>query len=122
MNLRATQTTVPVAPPSKAIVADDQGDGTRQADFVEELISRVPDETANGSPFSRRKQSRPTVSVVIPALNEELNLPYVLPKIGAWVDEVILVDGLSEDATRDVARMLLPGVRIVHQETKGKGA
>lgn len=64
----------------------------------------------------------PTVTAVIPALNEADNLPHVLPFIPEWVDEVILVDGQSHDRTVDVARQLCPDVRIVQQEGRGKGA
>ncbi|MBN9454200.1 MAG: glycosyltransferase family 2 protein [Bosea sp.] len=64
----------------------------------------------------------PTVSVVIPTLNEERNLPFVLPRIPPWVDEVIVVDGRSSDRTVEVARQLYPGVKIVLDETPGKGA
>ena len=45
---------------------------------------------------------RPKVTVVVPARNEEKNLPHVLPRIPAWVDEVILVDGHSKDKTVEV--------------------
>lgn len=65
---------------------------------------------------------RPTVSVIIPALNEAENLPHVLPGIPAWVDEIILVPGPSTDSTVEVARALIPSIRIVDQEGKGKGA
>jgi glycosyltransferase involved in cell wall biosynthesis len=63
-----------------------------------------------------------TVSVVIPALNEAKNLPYVLPRIPPDVHEVILVDGYSTDDTLEVARALLPAIRVVYQEGRGKGA
>jgi glycosyltransferase involved in cell wall biosynthesis len=63
----------------------------------------------------------PTVSVVVPALNEAPNLPYVLPLIPAWVSEVILVDGGSTDDTVAVAQALLPEIRIVTQPGRGKG-
>ncbi len=66
--------------------------------------------------------SRPSVSVVIPAMNEEKNLPHVLPRIPKWVDEVILVDGHSKDATVAVARELMPDIRVVQQDRRGKGA
>jgi glycosyltransferase involved in cell wall biosynthesis len=70
----------------------------------------------------RRLKTRPTVSVVIPAMNEELNLPFVLPKIGDWVNEIILVDGCSTDSTRDIARQLVPGIHVIEQRGQGKGA
>jgi len=63
-----------------------------------------------------------TVSVVIPALNEADSLPHVLPRIPAGMHEVILVDGASTDGTIEVARRLMPGIRIVYQERRGKGA
>lgn len=63
----------------------------------------------------------PTVSVIVPTLNEEKNLQYVLPRIPAWVHEVIVVDGRSTDQTVEVAKKLWPGVRIVHQTGRGKG-
>lgn len=62
------------------------------------------------------------VSVVIPTLNEADNLPHVLPRIPAWVDEVLIVDGLSTDGTPEVARAVCPRVRIVEQMGRGKGA
>lgn len=65
---------------------------------------------------------RPTVTAVIPALNEAENLPYILPVLDGLVDEVIIVDGLSEDDTVEVARRLLSDVRIVEEWTPGKGA
>lgn len=63
-----------------------------------------------------------TISVIIPALNEAENLPYVLPRIPADVHEVILVDGHSVDNTIAVAQELLPNIRVVFQEGRGKGA
>ena len=66
---------------------------------------------------------RPLVSVVIPTLNEAKNLPLVLPYVPLeWVDEVILVDGRSTDDTVDVARRILPSIKVVLEKTKGKGA
>ncbi len=62
------------------------------------------------------------VSVIIPALNEAENLSQVLPRIPAWIHEVILVDGHSTDDTIAVARALHPAIRVVQQEGRGKGA
>jgi glycosyltransferase involved in cell wall biosynthesis len=64
--------------------------------------------------------ARPRITVVICALNEEKNLPKVLPKIPNYVDEIILVDGYSKDNTVLVARQLLSRIRILYQPGKGK--
>lgn len=69
-----------------------------------------------------RSREEATVSVIIPTLNEAGNLPYVLNTIPSWVDEVIIVDGRSDDDTQRVAKVLRPDVRIVHQPIPGKGA
>jgi glycosyltransferase involved in cell wall biosynthesis len=62
-----------------------------------------------------------SVSLIIPARNEARNLPHVLPHIPAFVDDVILVDGHSTDDTIAVAQSLLPNIRILEQDGKGKG-
>jgi glycosyltransferase involved in cell wall biosynthesis len=58
--------------------------------------------------------------VVIPALNEARNIPYVFARMPA-VHEVVLVDGLSVDGTVAVAREIRPDVRVVRQTRQGKG-
>jgi glycosyltransferase involved in cell wall biosynthesis len=63
----------------------------------------------------------PHISVVIPTLNEERNLPHVMKRLPSGLHEVILVDGYSVDATVEVARALWPDVRVVMQTRKGKG-
>ncbi|WP_229715805.1 glycosyltransferase family 2 protein [Mangrovihabitans endophyticus] len=63
----------------------------------------------------------PTVSVVIPTLNEERNLPHVLAKLPPMVTEVIVVDGGSIDRTVAVAREHRSDVTVVHQTRTGKG-
>lgn len=90
---------------------DDQG---TMREF--EPARRAPGDVRAGTRTGAR------VSVVIPALNEAKNLPHVLPHIPTDVHEVILVDGRSVDGTIDVARELLPDIRIVHELRPGKGA
>jgi len=63
----------------------------------------------------------PSVSVIIPAMNESLNLPHVLPTLPYWIDEVVLVDGRSTDETVAVAKRVRPGIKIVAQQGSGKG-
>ena len=69
----------------------------------------------------QRNRMAPTISVVIPARNEAENLPAVVSRLPADLFEVILVDGHSTDATVEVARDLLPDLRVFHQEGRGKG-
>jgi glycosyltransferase involved in cell wall biosynthesis len=61
------------------------------------------------------------VSVVIAALNEEENLPYVFDRLPDGLHEVIVVDGHSRDDTVAVARRLRPDVRVMTQSGRGKG-
>jgi glycosyltransferase involved in cell wall biosynthesis len=73
----------------------------------------------------RRREDRagrwPHVSVIIPTLNEALNLPLVLAELPLDIYEVVVVDGLSTDGTPDVARRLRPDAKIVLQTGRGKG-
>lgn len=64
-----------------------------------------------------------SVSIIIPTLNEEKNLPHVLSRIPALseIREVILVDALSTDDTVKVARKLMSQIKVILQEGKGKG-
>ncbi|MGE5224000.1 MAG: glycosyltransferase [Omnitrophica WOR_2 bacterium] len=67
-------------------------------------------------------KTRVSVSVIIPTLNEAINLPLVLPFIPLdEVDEVILVDGRSKDGTVSIAKQLLPSIKIILEEKPGKG-
>lgn len=62
----------------------------------------------------------PTVSVVIPTMNEASNLPHVLSQISEDY-EVIIVDGNSTDDTMEVARQLRPTAIVMTQPGRGKG-
>ncbi|HEY9440714.1 MAG TPA: glycosyltransferase family 2 protein [Streptomyces sp.] len=72
-------------------------------------------------PISSHLAIAPPVSVVIPAMNEAANLPYVFNSLPDWIHEVVLVDGNSTDGTVRVARELRPDVVVVEQRGKGKG-
>ncbi|MFC5883719.1 glycosyltransferase family 2 protein [Kitasatospora sp. CM 4170] len=65
--------------------------------------------------------SKHSVTLVVPAQNEARNIPWVFEQIPRCVDEVILVDGSSSDATIPMARHCLPTVRSVAQSGPGKG-
>ncbi len=63
-----------------------------------------------------------STSVVIPAKDEARNIGWVLQRMPSFVDEVIVVDGLSRDGTLEVAKMIAPDVIAVHELRPGKGA
>ena len=68
----------------------------------------------------RPAQSEPTVSIVIPAKNEALNLPHVLSGLPAGRYEIIMVDGESTDDTVEVVQRLRPDVKSSGRPEKGR--
>jgi dolichyl-phosphate beta-glucosyltransferase len=72
--------------------------------------------------------STPTLSVVIPAFNEERRLPATLARIQGYLGargtsyQVLVVDDGSSDATAEVARGAGPHVGLLRHDTnRGKG-
>jgi glycosyltransferase involved in cell wall biosynthesis len=92
------------------------------------FTARVPRPDRTGLPREpgrlcrSRRPRNPTVSVVVPTLNEARNLPYALCRLPECVTEVIVVDGRSVDDTIVVAEQLRADVRVVREQRKGKGA
>ncbi|WP_326583869.1 glycosyltransferase family 2 protein [Streptomyces sp. NBC_00481] len=86
-----------------------------------DTTSAGPPALAKYRPISNHLAIAPPVSVVIPAMNEAENLPYVFKTLPGWIHEVVLVDGNSTDDTVEVARELWPDVKVVPQQGKGKG-
>jgi glycosyltransferase involved in cell wall biosynthesis len=76
----------------------------------------------NGTRLKKRRRRSARVSCVIPALNEERNIAWVLERLPSVVDDVILVDGDSTDRTVAVSRAVRPDLRVVGQDRPGKGA
>jgi glycosyltransferase involved in cell wall biosynthesis len=85
---------------------------------VFEAIEQLP----AGAAVSHAAARLAPTSIVIPAVNEAENLPYILTAIPSLPDimEVVLVDGNSTDHTVSVAQRCLPSIRIVHQNGRGK--
>ncbi|MEV7193179.1 glycosyltransferase family 2 protein [Streptomyces sp. NPDC093510] len=90
----------------------------RPADAGQDPLDAI---SRNYRPISTHLAITPPVSVVIPAMNEAENLPYVFKTLPDWIHEVVLVDGNSTDDTVAVARELWPDVKVVRQLGKGKG-
>ncbi len=59
------------------------------------------------------------IGVVIPALNEEAAIGRVVDAVPGWVDEVVVVNNASTDATAAVARA--HGARVVDENRRGYG-
>lgn len=59
------------------------------------------------------------VTVVIPARNEEENLAAVIDGARPHCDRLVVIDGNSQDGTRDVAAAL--GAEVIVQTSRGKG-
>jgi len=96
----------------------------RKTDFSSSAVAGT-DDAVSPQPGALRRHDRPvdpTVSVIVPTLNEARNLPFALKRLPECVTEVIIVDGRSTDGTIDVGGNLRADVRIVHETRKGKGA
>jgi len=71
-----------------------------------------------------KNTTRPTVSIVVPARNEETNIPNLLISLKGQIkagDEILVVDDHSEDNTAAVAEK--KGARVIksrHVDVKGK--
>ncbi len=80
----------------------------------------LPRQAQFGGIRHERTVSR-TVTAVIPAKNEARNIGTVLSRIPEIVDEIVVVDGNSTDATLSVVEEVRPDARIVSDRAPGKG-
>jgi len=60
------------------------------------------------------------IALIVPARNEASSIPQWLPRVPAFVDQVVVVDNASTDGTGDVARA--GGAEVVHVSRPGYGA
>jgi glycosyltransferase involved in cell wall biosynthesis len=93
----------------------------RVATFSDERLEREPAIGAVEPVLGSSLMQAVRVSVVIPTLNEEENLPALFARLHPDIAEIILVDGHSVDNTVEEARRLCPEAVILTQDGKGKG-
>jgi hypothetical protein len=94
----------------------DNSPSTTAADIATDSVA--VSEGPNGNGATRKTD---TVTLVIPTKNEAGNIARVLEEVPDCVDEIILVDGNSTDATLVTARFSRPDVRVIIQQRVGKG-
>ncbi len=61
------------------------------------------------------------ISVVVPTLNEAMNIRYVFSNIPGFVDEIVVVDGNSSDGTREEIKRFRNDAKIIVEKPSGKG-
>ena len=68
-----------------------------------------------------RSQKFPTLSIIIPTLNEAIHLPLLLADLNAWPYdfELIIVDGGSIDLTISIAK--IQGLNVIKSPKKNRG-
>src|SRR4051794_13107406 len=99
--------------------------GTFPSHAIPSAVEEEPRPAADAKPTVLDRSLRPvnpTVTVVIPTLNEAKNLPYAMWRLPDCVTEVIVVDGRSSDDTVSAAALMRSDVRVVMEPIKGKGA
>ena len=89
------------------------------------MITVVRTEHAPSSLKTRRVRKKSamykgqSITVIIPCLNEEQGIEKVLRAMPDFVDEVIVVDNASTDATSQVAARL--GAKVIREDVRGYG-
>lgn len=66
------------------------------------------------------RKSESEVEVIIPTLNEEKTIGSVIERTLFYADNVLVIDGRSEDSTVEIAKEI--GARIIIQNGRGKGS
>jgi len=90
------------------------GDAHAANEVIPDRVRSRPLETAGG-------WQPPTVSLIVPTLNEVKNLPHVLLAIPAVVTELLIIDGGSTDGTVALAQKLRPDALVLVDPRPGKG-
>ena len=71
---------------------------------------------------ANRYNQEKKISIIIPTLNEVLNIKEVFPNIPDYIDEIVIVDGNSTDGTIEEIMKFRKDVKIIVEKPQGKGA
>lgn len=71
-------------------------------------------------PTEPARTRRSNVEIIIPAFNEEINLPHALESVHDWADAVYIVDSGSTDGTRQIAEAF--GAKMIDRPWLGYAA
>jgi glycosyltransferase involved in cell wall biosynthesis len=89
--------------------------------LVEQSRAGTSDEESAPTSSTKAITGAGRVSLVIPTKNEAANIAFVLEQVPTCVDEIILVDAHSVDATLVTARFCRSDLRVISQPGIGKG-
>src|SRR5258708_12016974 len=78
-----------------------------------------PQQRQARQPATGNRPAKPTVTVIMPALNEADSIGWVVENLPGWVDELVLVDGQSIDHTLPPAPPPDPGTTVVPHPPNG---
>ncbi|GAA2573160.1 hypothetical protein GCM10010411_01010 [Actinomadura fulvescens] len=94
--------------------------GSGHVDAASRAASLNHARPANVLSVSGHTRRWPTVTAVIPTLNEAANLRWLMPRLTA-VDEIVIVDGESTDGTVEYVLSVRPDARVIVEPPTGKG-
>ncbi|MFB4316959.1 glycosyltransferase family 2 protein [Actinomadura sp. 21ATH] len=95
-------------------------DAFLRVDGISRAAAPRPPRPAHLRDLTRPTRRWPTVTAVIPTLNEADNLRWLMPRLTA-VDEVVIVDGESTDGTVELVLSIRPDAKIIVEPPTGKG-
>jgi Glycosyl transferase family 2 len=105
-----------------AALAVNEGSPATNGFSPTEGAARLKTPFATGHDLTDEGLVRPAVSVIIPTLNEEQNIGWVLERLPEGIDEVVVIDGRSMDGTIEAVLAVRPDARVVLEPRAGKGA